>query len=446
MFEKIFIEVLNMSYIGSIVILTVLIARLLLKKVPKRYTYILWSVVLLRLVIPFSFDSVLSLLPVNLAETEKKHIVLHEQTHIRRFDHVIRFASYFVLCIHWFNPLVWAAFYVSGKDMEMACDESVINQLGYEIKKDYSQSLLNLATGKQNLRMSPLAFGEGDTKGRIRNILNLKKPKFYVVAAAGIILAVMMVGLITNPSDNSAWLTENEIVDTFAAHDLALAKDRNKNPADYAIGGIEPGIFRFKDYEGTLYIYIFDSLNERDAKTNLWEFDESDKVEFDGSVTTYDSKNAFIFLEAPFGNGVILDSNVYTEFAKLDAFISDTVFRYLNEGKTVVYNGESEHWSGTYTLKYYNNPIMDENGKLHMDSYNWNTYQLAYLGDDLENVGDLSVEYNRTGNGGEGTGYRLNDEGIVNLGGGGGGGANPPQEVTMTVMWNGQEESFVLKP
>ena len=61
-------------------------------------------------------------------------------------------------------------------------------------------------------------------KGRIRNILNLKKPKFYVVAAAGVILAVIMVGLITNPSDHSAWLTENAIVDTFAAHDLALAK------------------------------------------------------------------------------------------------------------------------------------------------------------------------------------------------------------------------------
>jgi len=189
-------------------------------------------------------------------------------------------------------------------------------------------------------------------KGRIRNILNLKKPKFYVVAAAGVILAVIMVGLITNPSDNSAWLTENEIVDTFAAHDLALEKDRSKNPSDYAIGGIEPGIFRLKEYDETLYLYIFDNMDERNDKVKpwRWQFDGSDEIEFDGSVTANDSKNASIILEAPFGNGDILDSNKFIEFGKLKTLISDTVFRYLNDGKTVVYNGVSEHWRGTYTF------------------------------------------------------------------------------------------------
>ena len=83
-----------------------------------------------------------------------------------------------------------------------------------------------------------------------------------------------------------------------------------------------------------------------------------------------------------------------------------------------------------------------------MDNYGWETSQLAYIGDDPENVGNISVEYNRTGSGGKGTGLNINDEGTVNIGGGGGNGAvsNPPQEVTMTVMWNGQDESFILQP
>ena len=82
-------------------------------------------------------------LPVSLLESEKEYIVLHDKTHIKRFDHIIRFISYLVLCIHWFNPLVWIAFWISGEDMEMSCDEAVISQLGENVKKDYSQSLLN---------------------------------------------------------------------------------------------------------------------------------------------------------------------------------------------------------------------------------------------------------------------------------------------------------------
>lgn len=280
--------------------------------------------------------------------------------------------------------------------------------------------------------------------------MNFKKPKFFVLAAVVIILAVIIIGLIRNPADSSAWLTENEIINTFNAQDLGLVKDSSKDPSNYAIGGIKPGIFRLKDYDATLYIYIFDNLNERYNKYNHWESGGSDKVEFDGWVNTYHSKNASIFLEAPFGDGNTLDSNETSEFSKLTTIISDTVFLYLNDGKTIVYHGESEHWRGTYTLKYYNNPIKDgdENGKLYMDNYYWDTSQLAYLGDDPETVGNISYNYDRTGSSGEGNGLSINNEGIVHLGGGGGNdaGSTPPQDVTFSVIWNGQKESFVLQP
>jgi beta-lactamase regulating signal transducer with metallopeptidase domain len=138
-------------------------------------------------------------LPTGLSENERTYIIKHEQTHIRRFDHIIKPFAFLVLCVHWFNPLVWAAFFLMSEDMEMSCDESVIKQMGNEIKKDYSTSLLYLSTGRRIIGGCPLAFGENNTKGRIINILNYKKPAFWVVIVAVIAVVAISVGLMSNP-------------------------------------------------------------------------------------------------------------------------------------------------------------------------------------------------------------------------------------------------------
>lgn len=315
--DQLFLQILNMSFTASIVILFVLLARLLLKKMPKIFTLALWMVVLFRLICPISFESILSLLPTKinpipseivysttpaidtgilainqavntslplptlghsvnplqiwlflasriwlmgivilliyslislsklqkqlrpalpdgdnvylvehletpfvlgifrpkiylpatLSPAEKPYILLHEQTHIRHFDHLIKLLAFFVLCLHWFNPLVWLAFFLSSRDMEMVCDEAVIRQLGHQVKRDYSTSLLNLATGKPILNGTPLAFGEGDTKSRIQNLLNYKKPNYWVTFL--LVIAVMAVAftLIANPIDQPASLS-----------------------------------------------------------------------------------------------------------------------------------------------------------------------------------------------------------------------------------------------
>ena len=88
-------------------------------------------------------------LPYGLSEKEKTYIVKHEQTHIKRFDHIIKVLAFIVLSVHWYNPLVWAAFFLMGEDMELSCDESVIKKMGDGIKKDYSTSLLSLSTGRR---------------------------------------------------------------------------------------------------------------------------------------------------------------------------------------------------------------------------------------------------------------------------------------------------------
>ncbi len=140
-------------------------------------------------------------LPSSIGEREQEYIILHEQRHIRRLDHVMKLLAFAALCLHWFNPLVWLAFVLAGKDMEMSCDEAVIKTLGVEIRADYSTSLLGLATGRRLIAGTPLAFGEGDTKGRIKNLAKWKKPVIWVVIIAVLICGVLAVCLLTDPVD-----------------------------------------------------------------------------------------------------------------------------------------------------------------------------------------------------------------------------------------------------
>ncbi len=138
-------------------------------------------------------------IPSNTPEKERSYIIAHEAHHIFRFDHMIKLLAYCVLCLHWFNPLVWLAFFLAGKDMEMSCDEAVIRKLGPEIRADYAQSLLRLATNRPIIAGIPLAFGEGDTKGRVKNMAKWKKPKAWVVITSIILCLAVLVSCAVNP-------------------------------------------------------------------------------------------------------------------------------------------------------------------------------------------------------------------------------------------------------
>ena len=149
-------------------------------------------------------------LPSALEPSERKYIIAHERYHIRRKDHIIKLLAYTALCVHWFNPLVWVAFAMSGKDMEMSCDEAVIGRMGPKIRADYSASLLRLATGHRIIAGTPLAFGEGDTKGRVLNMAKWKKPKFWVVICAAIVCIGVLVACAMNPSGTNQQVEMNE--------------------------------------------------------------------------------------------------------------------------------------------------------------------------------------------------------------------------------------------
>lgn len=319
--RNLFSQVLNMSMTGSIVILLVMLARLMLKRSPKIFSYALWLVVLFRLLCPVAFTAPVSVLnalepeiretsgaasvvyflpaeanrnpdftfvpaenqsgselaqagesehagldimaivpyvwiagtgsmilysivqyirlrrklvgavaytgnvyradyidtpfvmgifapkiylPSNIPTQEQKYIIAHERHHIRRCDHIIKLLAYCALCIHWFNPLAWAAFILAGKDMEMSCDEAVIREMGPQIRADYSASLLRLATHKKMIAGMPLAFGEGDTKGRIMNMAKWKKPKLWVSLICVLLCAAVLVACAVNPQTSDA--------------------------------------------------------------------------------------------------------------------------------------------------------------------------------------------------------------------------------------------------
>lgn len=316
-------QILNMSFTAGVTILVVLLARLLLKRAPKIFSYLLWGIVLFRLLCPVTFSSSVSLLrifdrqatetgrieyispdiayeswqemtlpetgtgtwqqeeeaelpqragettispvkmqaviaayvwflgvtvmlvygmtslfalrrklvgavcireniyeadyvtspfvlgtirpkiylPVALGDREREFILLHEKTHIKRGDHVGKLLFFLALSIHWFNPLVWLAFRLMEKDMEMSCDEAVMRHMNGDIRAEYSEALIAFATGKNIIAGTPLAFGEGDIKARIKNIMRYHKPAVFVVVLAVAAVIVLAVVLGSNPKN-----------------------------------------------------------------------------------------------------------------------------------------------------------------------------------------------------------------------------------------------------
>lgn len=174
-------------------------------------------------------------LPAGLGEREQEYIILHEKSHIRRFDHVIKPVAFATLCIHWFNPLVWISFILFCKDMEMSCDEAVIKKMGESIKADYSISLLTLSTRRPIPRLLPVEFGEGDTKGRIKNLAALKKTKKSVLAVLVTGVAILIVCLAsthktTIAAEEDPAGVNSPTADTANSEDVIHADEDSKMP------------------------------------------------------------------------------------------------------------------------------------------------------------------------------------------------------------------------
>lgn len=309
--DAVFLKLLNMSLTASWIVLAVLILRLLLKRAPKWINCLLWGVVGLRLIFPFSIESLFSLipsaeplpsdlpmtqtpaidsgfevidqvvnpiiydsfaptptnsanpmqiavavaaivwlcglvamivygvisylrlrlrvrasicqdgnvyfcddidspfilgvirpriyLPSGMTQEQMGYVIGHERAHLRRLDHIWKPVGFVLLCLHWFNPLLWVAYVLLCRDIEKACDEKVIRDMDDESKKGYSETLVACSVHRRAVMACPLAFGEVGVKDRIKSVLHYKKPAFWIILVAVVVLVVTGVCFLTDP-------------------------------------------------------------------------------------------------------------------------------------------------------------------------------------------------------------------------------------------------------
>lgn len=138
-------------------------------------------------------------LPMHMDEGTAAYVIAHEHAHLARRDHWWKVLGYLVLALHWFNPLVWVAYILFCRDIELACDEKVVKGLDGAARADYSQALLSCAAPGRAVAACPLAFGEGNIKTRVKSALHYKKPAFWVAAAAVLAVVIVAVCFLTNP-------------------------------------------------------------------------------------------------------------------------------------------------------------------------------------------------------------------------------------------------------
>lgn len=348
--EKLFLSVLNMSLIASVMVVVAVFVRLMLKKAPRWIVCLLWGLVAVRLVCPFSFESVLSLIPsaepipqeitlmenpqidtgiyivnnvvnpiisdtvtsdslasVNkveatvriasyiwlfgivcltgyavvsyimlyrktkgaisvgdrikisdyietpfilgiirpfvyvpsgISDEQFKHIIAHENAHLKRLDYLWKPMGFIILSIHWFNPFVWIAYIMLCKDIEIACDEKVIRELAKNDITAYAQTLLNCSQERRIILMCPIAFGEVSVKERIKHVLSFKKPAFWIILVAVIVCAIVAVCFLTNPKrEEEPGLVETNIENNSendSMSELELSETTEADNADTA--------------------------------------------------------------------------------------------------------------------------------------------------------------------------------------------------------------------
>lgn len=224
-------------------------------------------------------------LPRGLSPEEEKYIKKHEQVHIERLDHLWKFLAFIVTLVHFFNPLVWLAYYLMGLDMELSCDEKVIKDLGHEIKKDYSKSLLAFSTGRKILTASPLAFGENNTKTRIKNILIYKKPKKFVLAFCFILIALVAVGCLTERKAKES--AEKPVGQEEVQEENFDSEGTYSSPEEFLKGQIENQIaslfsslgYEISDYRIDELKSVSKDLEIDGEKTEVYKYDYSLKTD-----------------------------------------------------------------------------------------------------------------------------------------------------------------------
>lgn len=270
------------------------------------------------------------------------------------------------------------------------------------------------------------------------------KVRTYIAASVLLIVvtAIGIIGYRAGKNSKTDILSLKTIVKAFNREGLHIEKNASVFPDAYEIEGIQPEIYRIGDTQDQLLIYVFESFAEREDAVR-----ESDKYTnpYDFEHISYNAKNAFI-VYMPFKLSQRNEKELEA-FGEIRNLISEITFEDLNDGKEIVYKGESDSWQGTVTLKYYQHWWQDGEGANHYDSYHTITPYIKYKMTPTEDIGPISVEYETVGSAGKTTGATLEKDGHVRVGSGGGNGMMPGEDDTFdfTITWNGKEEKLILK-
>ena len=183
-------------------------------------------------------------LPFGLSKEEEFMVLRHEEAHIKRKDHLVKPLGYILLSIYWFNPLIWVAFILMCRDIELACDEKVINEIGFHNKKTYSAVLLELSAPGRVIAACPVAFGEHIVSERIKNVLKMKRTGKILLALAIVICVVTGVVFLTNPPGNKAYAdsgSEEQMTVAVSDNDEATVKtDISENESEAGVPSQDP--------------------------------------------------------------------------------------------------------------------------------------------------------------------------------------------------------------
>lgn len=161
-------------------------------------------------------------LPSGLDEVQQQNVLAHERAHLARYDHWWKPLGFALLAVYWFNPLLWLAYALLCRDIELACDERVIRTMDENAVKTYSTVLLACSMPHKAVISCPLAFGEVGVKERVRNALHYKKPAFWIVAASAIVCIAVAVCFLTNPEHETMKWAKNLRVDDVVRVELTI--------------------------------------------------------------------------------------------------------------------------------------------------------------------------------------------------------------------------------
>ncbi len=301
-------------------------------------------------------------IPYGLSSNELYMSIIHERSHISRRDHLVKPLGFIIAAVYWFNPLVWLAYVLLCRDIELACDEKVIKKIGYDKKKDYSQALLNLSIPRKYISACPVAFGEVGINERIKNVLTMKKGKKIIIAVALAICAVLAICFLTYPkmsknnSGEVAGVQASEETAESKAEDVDVAtNDESVNIvitdiSDLVIGN---GIITRQFSEEHQGVDI--SAEEGTAVVSI----------YDGSVEEIGSNEEE-------GNYIIIknDKGCTLKYSHLKEASNVSEGDRVNAGTEVGKVGST----GKSTGPHVHIEIMDEQGKL-VDPMNFNEYR-----------------------------------------------------------------------